>query len=132
MIGNFMRWVRHVGLPRFVRDDSSEEGPMLTLASFTLSVWDFASAEEGALWLLNAQLHRLMLYLLLWGEAANVRHLPEGMAKLASLKVLQLINCHALDDSDLKHLPGSTKILRTREEKSEYEAALAAKAEASA
>ena len=79
LLGNFMRWVRHVGLPRFVRDDSSEEGPMLTLASFTLSVWDFASAEEGALWLLNAQLHRLMLYLLLWGEAANVRHLPEGM-----------------------------------------------------
>ena len=58
---------------------------MLTLASFTLSVWDFASAEEGALWLLNAQLHRLMLYLLLWGEAANLRFMPEMLCFLFEL-----------------------------------------------
>ena len=45
------------------------------------------------------------------------------MSRLASLKVLQIINCHAIDEADLKHLPGSTKVLRTKEEKAEYESA---------
>ena len=43
------------------------------------------------------------------------------MSKLASLKVLQIINCHAIDDSDMKHLPSSTKIIRTKEEATKFQ-----------
>ena len=37
---------------------------------------DFLALEEGKVWIHNAQLHRMLLFLLLWGEAANVRLYP--------------------------------------------------------
>ena len=43
------------------------------------------------------------------------------MSKLASLKVLQMINCHAIDEADYRHLPSATKIIRTKEEKAALE-----------
>ena len=42
------------------------------------------------------------------------------MSKLASLKVFSMINCHAMDDSDTKHLPSSTKMIRSKEEWTKY------------
>jgi len=47
----------------------------------------------------------------------QLRHLPPGMSKLASLKILSVINCHALDEEDYCHLPGTVKIITTKEEK---------------
>ena len=41
---------------------------------------------------------------------------PQGISKLASLKVLQIINCHYLTDETLTHLPSSAKVVRTKEE----------------
>ena len=63
----------------------------------------------------------LELNTILLDGCVQLRHLPEGMSKLASLKVLQIINCHAIDDADMKHLPFSTKIIRTKEEKAKHE-----------
>ena len=68
----------------------------------------------------------LELNTILLDGCVQLRHLPDGMAKLASLKVLQIINCHAIDDADLKHLPSSTKIIRTKEEKTKFDELTAA------
>ena len=40
-------------------------------------MWGFASGEEERKWVANAQMHQLMLWYLIWGEAANLRHMPE-------------------------------------------------------
>lgn len=62
----------------------------------------------------------LELNTILLDGCVQLRNLPDGMSKLASLKTLQIINCHAIDDADLKHLPSSTKIIRTKEEQAKY------------
>ena len=51
--------------------------PYLFLANFEVTIYDFASMDEGYAWVHNAQLQRLALYFLLHGEAANLRHTPE-------------------------------------------------------
>ena len=61
-------------------------GFFTTIGSLTASKWDttglfaFATAEEEQRWLCTAQLHQLMLWQLVWGEAANLRHAPEMIA----------------------------------------------------
>jgi len=67
----------------------------------------------------------LELHTIVLDGCVQLRHLPEGMAKLASLKVLRIINCHAIDPEDYKHLPSSTKIIRTKEEKAKLEESMA-------
>ena len=66
----------------------------------------------------------LELNTILLDGCVQLRTLPQGMSKLASLKVLQIINCHALDDGEFKHLPSSTKIIKTKEEKAKLDAEL--------
>ena len=41
--------------------------------------------------------------------------MPKSMTKLASLKTLQIINCHLLFDEELTHMPTSCQIVRTRD-----------------
>ena len=38
------------------------------------------------------------------------------LSLLASLKHLQVINCHGLDDASFKILPASAKVIRSKEE----------------
>lgn len=82
LLANWMHWARHVRLPSRVRAASSRRhfgaNPrLISLADLSLSPWDFTVAEEGGMFLCNQRLHRIVLYLFLWGEAGNVRHLPE-------------------------------------------------------
>lgn len=42
----------------------------------------------------------------------QLRTLPKSMTKLASLKLLSLVNCHLLFDEELNHMPSSCKIER--------------------
>ena len=55
----------------------------LSLATLTGDAWDFCgmwgfeSGDEERKWVANAQMHQLMLWYLIWGEAANLRHMPE-------------------------------------------------------
>lgn len=94
MLANYRRWVRHVGLPPSVRIDA---GPtqrhrvLISLADATLAPWDFATAEEGGMWLCNQQLHRVMLLFLLWGEAGNVRHTPEALCYILHCAMSSLL-----------------------------------------
>ncbi len=90
VLGNYTRWVEHVGLSgahaAIVPDPTESYGPgdvFTTIGSLTASKWDttglfaFATAEEEQRWLCTAQLHQLLLWQLVWGEAANLRHAPE-------------------------------------------------------
>lgn len=45
----------------------------------------------------------------------QLKTLPSGIGKLASLKIFSIVNCHYLVDDALKHLPSSSKIIRTRD-----------------
>ena len=47
----------------------------------------------------------------------QLRHLPPGMSHLASLKSLSIINCHAPDEEDYCHLPGTAKVIKSKEAK---------------
>ena len=40
-------------------------------------VWAFESSEAELHWVTNAELHQLVLWYLVWGEAANLRLAPE-------------------------------------------------------
>ena len=57
------------------------EGRTLALAALSGDAWDFrgmwgfASGEDERKWVANAQMHQLMLWYLIWGEAANLRHM---------------------------------------------------------
>ena len=54
----------------------------ISLGSYDVSIWEFQCSEEANAWLCNAQLRRLLLFFLLHGEAANLRHLPECLCFL--------------------------------------------------
>ena len=82
VLANYIGWVAHVGLPSVVREPRRGDSDLITLASTDVSIWGFLSAEEGAVWLLNARLNRILLYFLIWGEAANLRHAPECLCFL--------------------------------------------------
>ncbi|KAL3893063.1 MAG: hypothetical protein SGPRY_014510, partial [Prymnesium sp.] len=65
--------------------DSGDRGGFSSLPLSALSgdawdfigMWGFKSGDEERKWVCNAQLHQLMLWYLIWGEAANLRHMPE-------------------------------------------------------
>lgn len=91
---NYKRWVSHVNVQQYVIEECEEEpgsfsmgigrgARMVPLSALNGNAWDFigmwgfeSGAEERA-WVCNAQLHQLMLWYLIWGEAANLRHMPE-------------------------------------------------------
>ena len=79
---NYENWVARLGLlPR--KDDGKlaeaeiNGDPYLSLGHYDVALSDFKSLQEGYAWVHNAQLHRLVLFFLMHGEAANLRHLPE-------------------------------------------------------
>ena len=78
---NYENWVRRLDLlphlnqaPQTVMVDGMR---CISLGSYQVSLGDFTSVEEGYAWVHNAQLQRLVLFFLMHGEAANLRHLPE-------------------------------------------------------
>ena len=78
----YFSWMTHVRLR--ARTTTARE---VTMGSYTYRASDFGAAnakdpDAGAQWVCNAQLHRCMLFLLLWGEAANLRHAPECLCYL--------------------------------------------------
>ena len=77
VFANFINWVNHVGLPSRVMQRG-----YISLGSYDVSIWEFQCSEEANAWLCNAQLNRLMLFFLMHGEAANLRHLPECLCFL--------------------------------------------------
>ena len=89
VLGNYTHWVEHVGLSGAHLPAAIPLGGFFTtIGSLTASKWDttglfaFATAEEEQRWLCTAQLHQLVLWQLVWGEAANLRHAPEMIACL--------------------------------------------------
>ena len=64
IFANYRHWRAHLGLPAEDRDGA----PKRRLSSPHASYDDLAT---------NEQLHELMLFHLIWGEAANLRHTPE-------------------------------------------------------
>ena len=87
VLGNYTRWSEHVGLSGAHLPAAIPLGGLFTtIGSLTASKWDttglfaFATAEEEQSWLCSAQLHQLVLWQLVWGEAANLRHAPELIA----------------------------------------------------
>ena len=66
----------------------------ISLGSYQVSLGDFTSVEEGYAWVHNAQLQRLVLFFLLHGEAANLRHLPECLCFIFYNLVLACIAGH--------------------------------------
>ena len=60
-----------------------DDGQTLAISALSGDAWDFcglwgfSSGAEERKWVANAQMHQLMLWYLIWGEAANVRHMPE-------------------------------------------------------
>ena len=79
MLGSYMRWVKLVDL-RGVQQVGDQAPVRITVGSFAFAELVDAEAmqsEASCKGLCNIQLHRLLLYLLCWGEAANLRLLPE-------------------------------------------------------
>lgn len=80
MLGTYQGWVKHTGLKASVVMGLQRK--QATVGSLSLPFAAGAQASSGASagerrCLCNLQLHRMMLFMLLWGEAANLRHLPE-------------------------------------------------------
>ena len=65
------------------RISGGEEDFSLPLSALSGNVWEFRgvwafeSAAAELHWVTNAELHQLVLWYLIWGEAANLRLLPE-------------------------------------------------------
>ncbi|KAL1498897.1 hypothetical protein AB1Y20_013419 [Prymnesium parvum] len=95
IFSNYKRWVRHVNVQHVLTEpegsvtaESSSFGnlsgaPLLPLTAVSgdawqsIGMWRFVSNEDEREWTCNAQLHQLVLWYLIWGEAANLRHVPE-------------------------------------------------------
>lgn len=85
VLTNYRQWVRKVNLQRPVPNAGEEGATATVLPLSTLScdaweltgLWGLSSGEDERRWVCNAQLHQLMLWYLIWGEAANLRHMPE-------------------------------------------------------
>ena len=79
-LANYLRWLRHVGLDGKAEafdDEHATLGTLTQYASDPSALFRFETAEEEMRWLCHAQLHQLVLWFLIWGEGANMRHLPE-------------------------------------------------------
>ena len=78
LLETYFNWMRHIRL----RARTTTRGSKVTVGSYTYKASDFHALnakqpDAGAQWVCNAQLHRALLYLMIWGEAANLRHMPE-------------------------------------------------------
>ena len=87
-LANYTRWTRYHGIaaPSAARKRRLSRTPLsaAVLAHEPTSHWPHAhpaavgaAGEPGANTVLSTRLHRLVLWFLVWGEAANLRHTPE-------------------------------------------------------
>ena len=82
---NFLPTLRSMRTSAAFADTSGGGGGVRSLPLSALSgdvwefrgVWAFESSEAELHWVTNAELHQLMLWYLIWGEAANLRLTPE-------------------------------------------------------
>lgn len=105
IFANYKRWTSHVNVQLCTFEDHTDDNishspssrlsfqgfshlldehsvPLSALSGDAwdfIGIWGFTSGEEERQWVCNAQLHQLMLWFLIWGEAANLRHMPEVM-----------------------------------------------------
>ena len=86
LLRNYGRWLRHVRLADNGRSAGSAKGKTAHSAYGSLSQnrtwaylgpWEFLTIEEEQEWVCTSKLHQVMLFLLIHGEAANGRFLPE-------------------------------------------------------
>ncbi|KAL3933773.1 MAG: hypothetical protein SGPRY_000137 [Prymnesium sp.] len=86
---NFRRWVKYVNLQQINARDKNhgdtdiESESWISVSALSGSAWEFfgmwgfTSDINESSWVCNAQLHQLMLWYLIWGEASNLRFAPE-------------------------------------------------------
>ena len=93
LFDNYGRWLRHLHLDEGDTKPRPGSGQLdlahaskahTTFGSLSQSntwafvgPWEFDTIEQEQAWLCTAQLHQIVLYLLIYGEAANLRFLPE-------------------------------------------------------
>ena len=89
LLHNYGRWVRHVGLAELGWPKGQGKKMHESFGSLAqsrtwafLGPWEFMTVEEEEEWVCTCELHRVVLYLLIHGEAANLRHLPEFLCFL--------------------------------------------------
>ena len=103
VLTNYEKWVVRLQLLPASGDSFTsiefEGDRFLSLGNYDVTLGDFASLEEGNAWVHNAQLQRLTLYFLMWGEAANVRHLPECLCFV----FYAMLHCLMLPDTRICH-----------------------------
>ena len=58
----------------------------------------------------------LELNTILLDGCVQMKSVPDGISRLASLRVFSIINCHYMDDEACKDLPSLAKVIRTKEE----------------
>ena len=58
----------------------------------------------------------LELNTILLDGCVQMKELPEGISRLASLRILSIINCHYMDNEALKDLPSLAKVIRSKED----------------
>lgn len=118
MLGNYMRWTRHLGL----RSRTAVRGTKITVGSFAYAnASDFGTrggqrarrfANERAA--CNLRLHRLVLFLLIWGEAANLRHTPECLCFIFYCASNALVLTHPAHEVMPAHPPRSPRTTHAR------------------
>lgn len=86
---NYRRWVKYVNLQEGnVRGGSVDDSDLgsehwISLSALSGNAWEFfgmcgfTSDMNESSWVCNAQLHHLLLWYLIWGEASNLRFTPE-------------------------------------------------------
>ncbi|KAL3932851.1 MAG: hypothetical protein SGPRY_000533 [Prymnesium sp.] len=86
---NYRRWVKYVNLQEGnVRGGSVDDSDVgsenwISLSALSGNAWEFfgmcgfTSDMNESSWVCNAQLHHLLLWYLIWGEASNLRFTPE-------------------------------------------------------
>ena len=77
LLGNYGRWLRHTRLPSSL-SLGSVGGERGSLGSVRIEGAALDWHDDS----LSARIHRLLLWLLIWGEAANCRHAPECLCFL--------------------------------------------------
>ena len=80
-LSSYAKWMQHT---RFESALEEADDAVMSLGALSVQGWDsvgnmfrFSSEEEEDRWLCHAQLHQLVLWQLLYVEAANLRMMPE-------------------------------------------------------
>jgi len=92
---NFKAWMEHIEFEKHMLKVAASPSP--SLSSYTekswesVTEWEFPSDDRGSkrTWLLTMELTQLTLYMLIHGESANLRHLPEGLCLIGRPVLVQ-------------------------------------------